>query len=138
MSTYSLRLSEAIFSKVCKDLEKIISNAEGRFEFLDFQLALPSLVNWLSFFNFLYQNFYSHPNSSHFQTAARKNISLMNKYIRVWCSPISFTLPEDSNVGSSFLTLFIESSTSSLIWSIPTTCPLGPTWNKNIQLNNFC
>lgn len=130
MSTYSLRLPEAIFSKGCKD---------GVFQ-RPKELALPSLVNWPFFlwFNFLYQNFYSHSNCSHFQPAVRKNTSLSSKYIRVWCSPISFTLPEDSNVGSSFLTLFIESSTSSLIWSIPTTCPLGPTWNKNTQLNKFC
>lgn len=51
--------------------------------------------------------------------------------------PINFTRPEDSNAGSSFFTLFTESSTNSLIWSIPTTCPLGPTSNRKLVLNYY-
>ena len=42
-------------------------------------------------------------------------------------SPISVTLPDVIKLGSSFVTLLIESSTSSLMWSIPITFPLGPT-----------
>lgn len=34
-----------ILKSVQRFKKKIISNAEGRFEFLDFQLALPSFVN---------------------------------------------------------------------------------------------
>lgn len=43
--------------------------------------------------------------------------------------PISLTLPEVIKLGSSFFTLVIESSTSSWMWSIPITFPLGPTCN---------
>lgn len=42
---------------------------------------------------------------------------------------MSVTRPDVIKLGSSLFTLFIESSTSSLIWSIPMTFPRGPTCN---------
>lgn len=48
-------------------------------------------------------------------------------------SPISLTLPDVIKLGSSFFTLLTESSTSSLMWSIPITFPLGPTCKKYKQ-----
>lgn len=50
-------------------------------------------------------------------------------------SPISLTLPDVIKLGSSFFTLLMASSTSSLMWSIPITFPLAPTCKQNKASN---
>lgn len=77
---------------------------------------------------------------------ARIKLPLVSKNVHRTCTkclllfindilPISLTLPDVIKLGSSFFTLLIESSTSSLMWSIPITFPLGPTC-KSIEGGN--